>query len=148
MFKNQLNKASGADDYDRLGKIRSNKNNSLCSPDWIVFETFLLTFQHCELIWSWQLVQVLGGFHLSDWPEPLVVMTRRQTPLRDFAAVQTSIDELTSDIRPFRGIYYKECCVHHPWNCKTKACNCYWHAWGEPTIRHNSANFCIGQNSK
>ena len=36
-------------------------------------------------------------------------MTRRQTPLRDFAAVQTSIDELTSDIRPFRGIYYKEC---------------------------------------
>ena len=38
---------------------------------------------HIELIWSWQLVQVLGGFHLSDWPEPLVVMTRRQTPLRD-----------------------------------------------------------------
>ena len=144
MFKNQLNKASGADDYDRLGKIRSNKNNSLCSLDWIVFETFLLTFQHCELIWSWQLVQVLGGFHLSDWPEPLVVMTRRQTPLRDFAAVQTSIDELTSDIRPFRGIYEgTECCVHHPWNCKTKACNCYWHAWGEPTIRHNSANFAL-----
>ena len=32
-FKNQLNKASRADDDDRLGKIRSNKNNSLCSPD-------------------------------------------------------------------------------------------------------------------
>ena len=38
-------------------------------------------------------------------------MTRRQTPLRDFAAVQTSIDELTSDIRPFRGIYEGTECV-------------------------------------
>ena len=40
-----------------------------------------------------------------------MVMTRRQTPLRDFAAVQTSIDELTSDIRPFRGIYEGTECV-------------------------------------
>ena len=38
-----------------------------------------------------------------------------------------------------RNLWRHGMCVHHPWNCKTKACNCYWHAWGEPTIRHNSA---------
>ena len=58
----------------------------------------------------------------------------------------TSIDELTSDDdddRPFRGIFQLWhgifVSTKDPWNCKTKACNCYWHAWGEPTIRHNSA---------
>ena len=110
--------------------------------------TFWVIFKHCAQ-WAYLVMATCPSFRRFP-PEWLTGTAcgydkKTNTFKRFCPSFATSIDELTSDDddRPFRGIFQLWhgifVSTKDPWNCKTKACNCYWHAWGEPTIRHNSA---------